>query len=105
MMTNEPAVTANLSIADAPSTDYNTSVKKNLDLMKKVANGDNSFYGSEVEPLAGFESKKSTNQLLNHTTNDGYGTGNETMPSILPNIKRSQLGTHKRRLTKPSKYK
>ena len=94
-----------LSMGEVPMAEINDSYSKTFGLNNMNTAGDNSFYGGELEPLAGFENKKYFNDNVNKTVIENYGGVNESLPTILPTIKRNKQDAREptRRFTKPSR--
>jgi hypothetical protein len=92
----------NLSMGDFSRTDVNHSYSGTFGMKDNKAIGDNSFYGSEIEPLTGLDSKYRIDPP-NQTMIEDY-KDNEQLPTILPTIKQQKkLGEIVQRgYTKPS---
>lgn len=86
---SRPGHQKNLSMGDFSRTDVNHSYNGTFGLKDYKAIADNSFYGSDLEPLNGFDSKQ-RNDATNHTMIEDY-RDNDQLPTILPTIKQQKI--------------
>jgi len=98
----KPTHQKHFSMGNYSQNEVNESMRQEHAPIDSSKPGDRSFYGAEVEPLAGFEYGNLPHTDLNQTTNDAYQQ--QKMASILPNIKQRQAEgmSQGRGFTKPS---
>lgn len=99
-MSNQRGHQKHLSMDNFSRTEFNDNFKSGFEAGAGKNSGENSFYGSQVEPLAGFDNAHKTEKT--NTINEDYGGGGTILPTINQSKNIEGLPKINKGFTKPS---